>query len=227
MFTYALLISFLYLALPFSNANDQSALTDPALKVNQQRLEARIFELAKFGQNEIRETSRVAFSDADLEGRAYVFDLMKSMDLQVTIDYAGNIVGKRKGKNPSKKPIVFGSHIDTVPDGGNYDGCVGSMSALEVIQTLNENDVITDHPLEVIIFSDEEGGLVGSRALSGLLRTEAFRVVNSHGGPPATNHRSRAAGRPANRFLLRRCGTGRTTEVLPVRASALLQKIHE
>ena len=64
---------------------------------------------------------------------------MKKAGLDVTIDYAGNIIGKRKGKNPSLKPIAFGSHIDMVPDGGNYDGCVGSVGALEIIEVLNEN----------------------------------------------------------------------------------------
>jgi N-carbamoyl-L-amino-acid hydrolase len=59
---------------------------------------------------------------------------MKKASLEVTIDYAGNIIGKRKGKNPLLKPIVFGSHIDMVPDGGNYDGCVGSIGALEMIE---------------------------------------------------------------------------------------------
>jgi N-carbamoyl-L-amino-acid hydrolase len=181
-----LMKTFFLILLQFStlfplSTNDSLRSTDPPLRVNQQRLEARIFELAKFGQKENGETSRVAFSDADLKGRAYVVDLMKSLSLDVTIDFAGNIIGKRKGKDASKKPISFGSHIDTVPNGGNYDGCVGSMSAIEVIETLNEEGIETDHPLEVIIFSDEEGGLVGSRAIAGELGQEAFRVVNSTG----------------------------------------------
>jgi N-carbamoyl-L-amino-acid hydrolase len=87
-------------------------------------------------------------------------ELMKKAGLNPTIDPAGNIIGKRKGKNASLKPIGFGSHIDMVPDGGNYDGTLGSLSALEVIDILNENKLVTEHPLEVIIFANEEGGTI-------------------------------------------------------------------
>ncbi len=138
-------------------------------------------ELAKFGQKENGETNRVAFSDADIAARVYVMDVMKNAGLEVTIDYAGNIIGRRKGTDTSKKPIAFGSPIDMVPDGGNYDGCLGSMAAIEVAQTLHEKGIVTVHPLEVIIFTDEEGGLVGSRALAGDLSKEALSVTNSTG----------------------------------------------
>ncbi|NER13602.1 hydantoinase/carbamoylase family amidase [Leptobacterium flavescens] len=170
-----------FLALAFLSFSWCQAFQDNSPKVNQQRLEATIFELAKFGRNETGGTSRVAFSQADLEGRKYVIELMKKTGLEVSVDFAGNIIGRRKGKDPSKKPIAFGSHIDTVPDGGNYDGCVGSMSAIEVMQTLFDNGIETDHPLELIIFSNEEGGLMGSRALAGKLGEDALRVVNSTG----------------------------------------------
>lgn len=80
-----------------------------------------------------------------------VHGLDEKAGLNPIIDAAGNIIGKRKGKNASLKPIAFGSHIDMVPDGGNYDGTVGSIGALEIIETLNENNIITDHPLELII----------------------------------------------------------------------------
>ena len=151
------------------------------ITVNQERLENHIMELAKFGQKENGETNRVAFSDADIAARVYVMDVMKNAGLEVTIDYAGNIIGRRKGTDTSKKPIAFGSHIDMVPDGGNYDGCLGSMAAIEVAQTLHEKGIVTVHPLEVIIFTDEEGGLVGSRALAGDLSKEALSVTNSTG----------------------------------------------
>ena len=174
----SIILLFVLQSFLFGHPNNE---IDPPIKINQQRLESRIFALAKFGQKENGETSRVAFSDADLQGRSYVIDVLKSLGLDVTIDYSGNIIGRRKGKDASKKPIAFGSHIDTVPNGGNYDGCVGSMSSIEVIQTLNENKIETDHPLELIIFSDEEGGLVGSRALAGELGPDAFAVMNSTG----------------------------------------------
>ncbi len=150
-------------------------------KVDQGRLEATIMSLAEFGVMENGETNRVAFSDADLAGRAYIISLMQVSGLDVSVDFAGNITGKRAGKDPSKKPIGFGSHIDMVPNGGNYDGCVGSLAAIEVIRSLNEAEIQTEHPLEVFIFSNEEGGVMGSRALVGDLKKEALNVKNSTG----------------------------------------------
>ena len=154
---------------------------DKTLKVNEQRIESRILELAKFGRGEDGHGYRVAFTKGDVEGRAWFMDLMKKAQLEVSIDAGGNIIGKRKGKNQSLKPIAFGSHIDMVPDGGNYDGTLGSISALEVIEVLNENNITTDHPLEVIIFGNEEGGTIGSKALAGLLTTEGLRNKSQSG----------------------------------------------
>jgi len=151
------------------------------LSVNQDRLEASIVELAKFGLQKNGETERVAFSDADLAARTWIIKSLKDLGLEVHIDFAGNIIGRQKGKDNSKKPISFGSHIDRVPNGGNYDGCVGSMAAIEVLKVLQENKYLTDHPLELIIFSNEEGGVMGSRAISGHLSQKAFAVKNSTG----------------------------------------------
>ena len=151
------------------------------LKVNQARLEERIFDLAEFGLQENGETERVAFSDADIEARNWVIKTLKGFGMEVKVDAAGNIIGTRKGTDASKKPIAFGSHIDRVPNGGNYDGCVGSMAALEVIETLNENNIKTNHPLEVIVFPNEEGGVMGSRAMAGNLGKSALGVINSTG----------------------------------------------
>ena len=151
------------------------------LKVNQDRLEDRIFDLAEFGFQENGETERVAFSDADIEARNWVIKTLKGFGMEVMVDAAGNIIGQREGTDSSKKPIAFGSHIDRVPNGGNYDGCVGSMAALEVIETLNENNIKTKHPLEVIIFPNEEGGVMGSRAMAGNLGKSALGVINSTG----------------------------------------------
>lgn len=151
------------------------------VKVNEQRIEQRIFELARFGRNEKGEGQRTAYSQGDIEGRAYFMDLMRKAGLAVRIDFAGNIIGRREGKDPSKKPIAFGSHIDMVPNGGNYDGAYGAITALEIIEVLNENKITTNHPLEVIIFQNEEGGLVGSRAMAGKLKKEALSQKSASG----------------------------------------------
>ncbi len=153
----------------------------PQPKVNQERLERRIVDLARFGLQDNGETERVAYSEADLESRDWLIKTMNNLGLEVSIDYAGNIIGKRKGSDSTKKPIVFGSHTDRVPNGGNYDGCVGSMAALEVIEVLNEAQITTSHPLEVIFFADEEGAIMGSRAMVGKLGKKALSVTNSTG----------------------------------------------
>src|SRR5260370_34704478 len=81
---------------------------------------------------------------------------MQRAKLDVSIDPAGNIIGRRAAGNndDSLKPLLFGSHIDSVPEGGNYDGVVGSLGAIEVAQTLAENNLTTRHPLEVVIFQN-------------------------------------------------------------------------
>jgi len=159
------------------------ALEDPPkdLKVNAQRLERRIAELAEFGMNPHGGLDRVAFSDADIQGRKYLVSLMKKAALDVYIDAAGNIIGRREGRGSDLPPIMFGSHADTVPDGGKYDGALGVIGAIECAQVLHENSIRTNHPLEVVVFTDEEGGLVGSRAMTGTLTPDALEV-KSHSG---------------------------------------------
>ena len=151
-----------------------------AARINADRLNQNLDALARYGKDANGQPNRVAFSDGDLEGRAFVIGLMEKAGLETTVDAAGNIIGRKAGTQ-DLKPIGFGSHIDMVPHGGNYDGCVGSIAAIEVAQTLHEKGLKTNHPLEVIIFSNEEGGVMGSRALAGALKPEALGVVNSTG----------------------------------------------
>ncbi|MEX0274111.1 MAG: Zn-dependent hydrolase [Flavobacteriaceae bacterium] len=151
------------------------------LQVNQNRLEKRIVDLSQFGKQANGTTERVAFSDADIAAREWVITSLGNMGCNVHIDHAGNIIATRPGNNRHAKPIAFGSHIDRVPNGGDYDGCLGAMAALEVIEVLNEDKIMTKHPFQVIVFANEEGGVMGSRALAGTLGKEALQVVNSTG----------------------------------------------
>jgi len=151
-----------------------------AMRVDGRRLNAHLQELAGYGRNPQGGVSRVAYSEADLKAREYAIKLMQEAQLKVGIDTAGNIVGGRAGTEPGRKPLVIGSHIDSVPEGGNYDGDVGSLAAIEVACTLSEKKIILRHPLEVIIFQNEEGGTVGSRAIaSGLTANDLTLVSNS------------------------------------------------
>ncbi len=155
--------------------------TPPPLRVNGPRVVAHLRALAKFGRNPEGGISRVAYSDADRQAREYVLTLMREAQLQTSVDAAGNIVGRRAGSDPTLPPVLLGSHIDSVPQGGNYDGQVGSMGAIEVAQTLVENGFTLRHPLEVVIFSNEEGGKTGSRAMSGELTEKEFDLVTHSG----------------------------------------------
>jgi N-carbamoyl-L-amino-acid hydrolase len=148
------------------------------VRVNGQRIMDHLFALAEFGKNPQGGVSRVAYSDADKQGREYVLGLMRAAKLDVSIDAAGNLIGRRAG---SGLPLLIGSHIDSVPEGGNYDGVVGSLGAIEVAQTLAENNVSLRHPLEVVIFQNEEGGLIGSRAMDGELTEKELDLVSRSG----------------------------------------------
>jgi len=145
------------------------------------RLQQHLTELARFGANPEGGVSRVAFSDADVAGRAYVKRLMEAAGLEVRIDAAANLIGRREGTDRSLPAIVVGSHTDSVPHGGNYDGDVGVMGAIEVAQLLNERHLRLHHTLEVVDFTDEEGGLVGSRAMAGELNAATLELVNASG----------------------------------------------
>src|SRR5262245_55345362 len=101
-------------------------------------MEERIQALSQFGKNPEGGVSSVAFSDADIAGRNYIQTLMKQAGLEVRIDTAGNIIGRKEGSNPKLLPILFGSHIDSVPGGGNYDGDVGVIGAIECIEVLKQ-----------------------------------------------------------------------------------------
>src|SRR5580765_242149 len=150
-------------------------------RVNGQRINDNLKELSRFGANPQGGVSRVAYSDADLKGRDYAVTLLKEAGLDVHIDAAGNIVGTRAGSDPSLKPLLIGSHIDSVPMGGNYDGDVGSLSAIEVAQTLKDSNITLRHPLEVMIFQNEEGGTVGSQALGEGLDEKHLNLVSQSG----------------------------------------------
>jgi beta-ureidopropionase / N-carbamoyl-L-amino-acid hydrolase len=158
-------------AAPLARADDIPA-------VNGARLRDHIERLSEFGRPSggtfADGVSRVAYSDADVAGRRYVMGLMEAAGLKARIDAAGNISARRAGSDETLAPVLFGSHIDSVPNGGNFDGDLGSLAAIEAVQTLNEHRIATRRPLEVVIWTNEEGvafnnGLAGSRAAAGHL----------------------------------------------------------
>jgi len=151
------------------------------LRADAKRMETRIQALSAFGHNEDGGVSRVGYSQADIDGRNYIMQLMRSLGLAVRIDSGGNIIARRGGEDAALAPIMFGSHIDSVPHGGNYDGDAGVISAIEVVQLLHDAGISTRHPLEVVVFSNEEGGLVGSMAMTGHFKAGTLDVVSQSG----------------------------------------------
>ena len=160
------------------------------------RLQQRIAELSKFGSTPEGGVSRVAFSAADIAGREYITRLMREAGLEVRVDTAGNIIGRREGSDPKLPAIMTGSHIDSVPGGGNYDGDVGVLGAIEVAQLLRDGNIKLRHPLEIVNFTDEEGGLVGSLAMTGRLQPAALDVM-THSGKTIRDGIRAVGGDPA------------------------------
>lgn len=137
------------------------------LAVNGDRLNQNIADLARIGRLANGGVSRIAYSRADLEARDLVQKWMQAAGMVIRIDTAGNIIGKYSGKYPDAPALATGSHLDTVPCGGHYDGSYGVLAAIEVVRTLQENQIVLNHPVEVIVFTDEEGSMIGSKAISG------------------------------------------------------------
>lgn len=144
------------------------------LTVNGERLNDSMDAMKAFGGTPGGGSTRVAYSEANRDALRYLDDLMQEAGLTTRIDAAGNLVGRREGSNPGLAPLVTGSHIDTVPNGGHYDGIVGVMAAIEVARRLGEAEVMTRHPIEFVVWSNEEGGKTGSRAVLGAVETGEF-----------------------------------------------------
>jgi N-carbamoyl-L-amino-acid hydrolase len=139
------------------------------LTINGERLWQSLMDLAKIGATPKGGNCRLALSPLDGQGRDLVVGWMKDAGLDITVDQIGNIFGRRPGRRPSLPPVATGSHIDTQPTGGKFDGCFGVMAGLEVMRTLNEKGIETEAPLELVIWTNEEGArfvpvLMGSGA---------------------------------------------------------------
>lgn len=139
------------------------------LRVNGERLNGWLAQFNTIGRTP-GGINRVAYSEFDLAGRAFTLDLFQGAGLSPQIDPAGNIRGVIPGTAASLPPILIGSHVDSVTDGGNYDGPVGSFGAIEVARSLRERAIRLRHPLEVVVWQNEEGGTIGSKLAIGDLK---------------------------------------------------------
>jgi N-carbamoyl-L-amino-acid hydrolase len=156
-----------------------------AFHIDAERLRGTLEKLSKFGRNPEGGVTRIGFSETDLAAREYVSGLMKEAGLEVRVDPAGNLFGTRAGSE-GLPLLLFGSHIDSVVQGGNFDGDVGSMASIEVLRALHDRGVRTRHPLAVVIWSNEEGnhfglGTLGSGVAAGLLGPEILDRTDDEG----------------------------------------------
>ncbi len=155
------------------------------VKINLDRLKKNLMELSEIGKDPGGGISRPSFSQADLEARQWLKDKISCAGLCVSQDGAGNIFGTLDGKG---KTVMAGSHIDTVINGGMYDGTVGVLSALECLQRIQEEKIKHTKPLSVASFTDEEGNLVGdflgSRAFTGTIQKETLEKGQTQFGTP-------------------------------------------
>ncbi len=127
------------------------------LRINGARLRASLEEMAKIGATPAGGVQRLALSDEDRRARDLFVKWLKEIDLEVTVDEMGNIFGRRPGRNNDAEPVMSGSHIDSQPRGGRFDGILGVMGTLEVMRTLHENKVQTERPMVIVDWTNEEG----------------------------------------------------------------------
>jgi N-carbamoyl-L-amino-acid hydrolase len=146
------------------------------MRIDRRRLEETIEELGRIGATERGGLTRLALSDEDRRGRDLMVAWMRQAGLRVTVDQMGNIFGERPGQ-PGQPPVMMGSHVDSVPTGGKYDGQLGVLCALEVIRTLEDHRIRTRHPVTLVIFTNEEGArfqpaMIASGVMAGKIPLE-------------------------------------------------------
>ncbi|AXF57308.1 M20 family metallo-hydrolase [Salicibibacter kimchii] len=157
------------------------------MMINSKRLMETINTSAAIGATENAGLHRLTLSNEDMEMRATFVHWLETARLQVTVDDFGNMYGRREGTNPDLSPVVIGSHLDTQPYGGKYDGIIGVLTALEVIRTLNDEGIKTERPIVIVNFTNEEGArftppLLGSGAVIGdYSKSSVYDTVDAEG----------------------------------------------
>jgi len=150
-------------------------LTD--LRVDGKRLRSTLEEMAKIGATPGGGVQRLTLTDEDKQARDLFVKWLREINCEVTVDEMGNIFGRRAGKNNELAPVMSGSHIDSQPKGGRFDGILGVMGPLEVLRTLHENDIETERPMVIVDWTNEEGSrfapaMVASGVWAGALERE-------------------------------------------------------
>jgi allantoate deiminase len=155
--------------------------------IDSERLWRRISELGEIGRQEGGGVSRLSFTDEERAAKDRVASYMEEAGLSVYEDAVGNLFGRREGIDPDLPAVLIGSHLDSVYSGGNFDGPLGVLAGVEVLQTMEQQEIETEHPVEIVAFTDEEGarfslGMIGSRALAGKLTPEDLTSYKDENG---------------------------------------------
>jgi allantoate deiminase len=155
--------------------------------IDGERLWRRISDLGEIGRQEGGGVIRLSFTEEERAAKDRIASYMEEACLSVYEDAVGNLFGRREGRNPGSPTVLVGSHVDSVYNGGNFDGPLGVLAGIEVLQTMEERGIETEHPVEVVAFTDEEGarfslGMIGSRALAGKLAAEDLQNYEDTGG---------------------------------------------
>ena len=171
-----------------------------AIRMNPDRLWARHMALAKIGPVGETGSCRLALSDEDAAARGLFAEWCRAAGLTVQSDRAGNMFAIRPGRDPSRAVVAAGSHLDTQPHGGRFDGISGVLAALEVLEALNDADVQTDAPLAVINWTNEEGvrfapGLLGSSWFAGQVEDDVLDNIRAPDGARFADEAARAGWR--------------------------------
>jgi allantoate deiminase len=153
--------------------------------ISGQRVNIRIEKLGEIGRTKDNGVQRLALSDEDREATLLVSEWMKEAGLTVSHDHFGNLIGRKEGRNPGLPSVMIGSHIDSVRNGGKFDGIIGVLAGIEVVHTITESNLSHEHPIEVVAFCEEEGsrfndGLFGSRGMVGKVVEEDLKKVDEN-----------------------------------------------
>ena len=130
-------------------------------RIDGRRLWDSLIDMAHIGATPKGGVRRLALSDVDRAGRDHFRALCEQAGLALRVDAMGNMFARRPGRDPSRLPVLFGSHLDSQPSGGKFDGALGVMAGLEIMRTLNDLDLVTEAPLELVNWTDEEGSRFG------------------------------------------------------------------
>jgi N-carbamoyl-L-amino-acid hydrolase len=158
------------------------------LKVNGERLWDSLMEMAKIGPGVAGGNCRLALTDFDREGRDLFVRWCKEAGCEITIDKMGNIFARRPGRNPDLAPVATGSHLDTQPTGGKFDGVFGVLAGLEVIRTLNDNGIETEAPIEATVWTNEEGSRFAPAMVASGVFAGVFELEYGHSRADADGH---------------------------------------